>query len=302
MEFNVRNFIDKGKQKYVSKEKSKDIDQARITGQKIKKKYGGKIPESIIKANFKKRQQDAFVKERSRAMELGGMPELGPTNRGGKIKALSRFPWNVGEIFLKLYTKKEDKVFDPFAGHNSRMEIVHTNNRHYQGYDISHEFMNFNKIIKKQLLLQQRFDSYNCDIILIEKDSTKIEIEPNSFDFSITSPPYWDLEYYGDEIGQLSNSRTYKQFIDSLRKIVEVSYNALKKDSFIVWCINDFRRKKIYYTFHIDIVNIFQEVGFKLWDIVIIDLGNSVRSAYPNQFEKYQILPKRHEYAVIGRK
>ncbi len=192
-------FVDKGKRKYVSKERAKAIDKARITGKAVKKKYGGAIPESIIRATFKKRQKDVFFGKRSlnklldthpsgiygkrtpldmnrsRSKELNSMPELGPTNRGkgGKL-TLSRFPWNIGEIVIKLYTEEYDIILDPFAGHNSRMEIAFTMFRHYVGFDISHKFMEYNRLILNQIKSQQTFKEPPL-VSLFEYDSRHLK-------------------------------------------------------------------------------------------------------------------------------
>lgn len=298
-------FIDKGMERHVTAEKADDIIAARVRGKSVMAKYGGKVPQSIIKADFKKRQKDAHVEARSRAKELGGCPELGPTNRGSGVKALSRFPWNVGEIVIRLFTEEGDWVFDPFAGHNSRMEIAYANQRHYTGYDLSAEFMAYNRQIAEELLSQQMLVGEPSRIELFEGDSSEIvlpESRKGFYDFSLTSPPYYDMEYYGPEEGQLGFKKTYWEFLEGIRKVMEITFEAIKPGGFVAWFINDFRRKKIYHAYHADVARLFEEVGFKLWDIIIIDLGNSVRAAFPNQFEDYKIFPKKHEYGVIVRK
>ena len=324
---------DKGMLKHVSKKKAEDIVQSRIDAQNVKSKYGGIVPESIIKADFSKRQKDVFLGkrsankildsypsgvfgirvgqlDRSRGTEMKSCPELGPTSRGlkrvkGKKMTISRFPWNVGETVIRLYSNEYDWILDPFAGHNSRFQIAFENFRNYVGFDISAEFMQYNRLILDELYKQQTINDKKLpEIKLHEMDSRKINevIEPNSFDFCFTSPPYYDMEYYGPEAEQLSECKSYEDFLKDMYKIIENCYIGLKKGSYIVFFVNDFRRNKKLHLYHMHIAQLFEKVGFTLWDIIVVDLGISIRRCFPNQFEQYKIFPKRHEYGIIGLK
>lgn len=298
-------FKDKGKKKYwyITDEKVKKIEESKNNRQNVLRKYGGKLPESIIKADFTHRQIDPFIKLDGLASIMQSTPELGPSDKGSK-KSISRFPWNVGEIFLKIYTKKDDWVLDPFMGHNSRMQLVYENQRNYHGIDLSKKYMEHNQAVKKILLEQKRLTIEKNEIILTEADSRYVDLKENFYDFCLTSPPYWRQEHYGDEKGQLEFCKTYQAFLDELFPIIQRTYKALKSGSFCVWCINDFRDKqaKIFCIFHYDLITLFQKAGFEIFDIAIIDLGRSIRSCFANQFEKEKYLPKRHEYAIIAKK
>lgn len=322
------SFKDKGQEAYISKNRIKEINENKKKATKIRSKYGGKIPESIIKATFKKLQTDKFMKDQSRSKEISPpavCKSLGPSASWGaqRLKddqsktrkafkgglsprkkqkfTISRYPYNVGEILIKVFSEEGEILFDPFAGHNSRMEIVYNLNRHYVGVDICHEYMEYNKQIKKLLLSQQSLSGKQPKILLIEGDSREIETNMR-FDFSFTSPPYWDLELYGPEKEQLTNFKTYKEFIQELQKVINVSYKLLKSGKYCAWHCNDFRRKGKFYLFHIDIIKCFEMAGFEIHDILIVDLGTSIRAAYPQQFEDIKKFPKRHEYIIIGKK
>lgn len=213
--------------------------------------------------------------------------------------ALSRFPQNIGKILIKLYTKEMDIIYDPFAGHNSRMELCYKLNRHYTGIDICKEFMTANEIIKNRI----KDLIHTSNISLINCSSNKVNLPDNYADFTITSPPYWDIEYYGDELEQLGNSRTYESFISNLSEHIKENYRILKPDTYCAWFINDFRRKGVFYTYHCDIINLFRKVGFIIHDIIIIDLTkHPIGAVFASQIEERKYLPKRHEYCIIGKK
>lgn len=169
-------------------------------------------------------------------------------------------------------------MYDPFAGHNSRMELVFRLNRTYIGVDISRKFMRMNRRVKHMLERERReqlLSSGNC-IYLIEGDSANVsDLEDGMADFSITSPPYWDLEYYGDESAQLGKRKTYKDFLNGLQKHVDECFGILKSGAFCVWCVNDFTKGGKFYPFHSDVISLFRNSGFLIHSVYIIDLGET---------------------------
>jgi DNA modification methylase len=224
----------------------------------------------------------------------------------GKGGGLSRFPQNVGRQLLKLYSEKGDKIFDPFSGHNSRMQLCYQAQRNYVGCDVSHNFMEDNRKIK-EMLLNETKNSFNlvendCTITLIEGDSGRVKYPSNSCDFSITSPPYWDLEYYGDEPEQLGKNKTYQGFLEAITRQIKETYRILKPGSYVCWCINDFVKDGIYYAYHADLIPIFQAVGFKLHVIYITDLTICMGHAFIQTILKTKRFPKRHEYSIVFKK
>jgi DNA modification methylase len=213
--------------------------------------------------------------------------------------ALSVFPQNVGRSIMLLYSEPGDIVVDPFAGHNSRMEFCVKEGRHYVGYDISERFMKLNKERAKVL----RANLPGVEIVLHHADSRHMAKTRDGFgDFTITSPPYYDIEQYGDEAEQLGKMPTYEAFLDDLQLVLASNYRCLKPGAYAAWFVNDFRRDKRFHAYHMDLVDRAKRVGFIFHDILIVDLGGSFREAFLNQIVEQRIIPKRHEYGLIFRK
>lgn len=293
---------------------SKDLESlesSRDRRAEIKSKYGF-IPTSIIEAEKQKHQaNDPYAEKRNYKsvsnVAVGDYAEnifdVSGQSCRGKGGALSGYPQNIGRYLVKMYSNEGDIVLDPFAGHNSRMELVYKLNRNYIGYDISHDFMEANKQIANNLQgggNQSLLFKQSNTITLIERDSREI-LEGNC-DMCFTSPPYYDLEWYGDENGQLGKCKTYNEFIDNITVILRKCYEALKSKAFCCWSINDFRRNGIFYAYHSDIIQSYLKVGFKLHDIVITDLGYPIGAAFASQLEDQKRTAKRHEYTIIGKK
>lgn len=284
-----------------------DLRQSREQREKLIQMLGC-IPESIMTYDGSDKAMDLMAEERSYdscsiatpdQLHLSESFEIsGQSVRAG---ALSRFPQNVGKVMVKFYSNPNDIILDPFAGHNSRMELCIKCGRQYYGTDISKKFMEANfKVLEKI----QRSNSESLfpitlpDVKLHLCDSRHLPWKDETGDFTITSPPYWDIEYYGDEPEQLGKG-TYEQFLEKLRTVAKENFRCLKHGAYCIWAVNDFRKDRKYYNYHGNTIDILESVGFIQQDMLIVDLGMSFRAAFFNQAFLYKQLPKRHEYWIV---
>ena len=270
----------------------------------IMREYQGELPMSLMKAKKVSRKDDP---DASGTYAASSNVDAGSSNlsavfdvSGQSVRsgALSMFPQNIGRAVTLFYSKVGNLVIDPFAGHNSRMTLCVKEGRDYQGYDISERFMAFNQE-QAETLRQQR---PSADIRLHLQDSRHLKhSRSGSGDFTLTSPPYYDLEDYGDEPEQLGKHRTYHEFLDGLFEVACENHRVLKDGAFAVWFVNDFRRNGQFHAYHTDTINLMQKAGFVLWDIMVVDIGYPIRAAFAAQVVDSQILPKRHEYGLVFR-
>ncbi len=217
---------------------------------------------------------------------------------GSLTGALSKFFQGIGRSTVLFYTEPGQVVVDPFAGHNSRMELCVKAGRHYIGCDLTAEFVAFNR--QRADYLRNRYP--RAKIKIHHCDSRKQPIPDEVGDFTITSPPYYDIEQYGDEPEQMSNCPTYEDFMDSMQLVMAENFRTLKPGAYSVWAINDFRRNGTFHYYHIDLAERGERVGFVWHDIIVIDLGRGVRDCFVNQAVQMKIIPKRHEYFVVLKK
>src|SRR5215813_5519791 len=240
-----------------------DLANSRLKRAQILAQFDGELPQSIIRAEREdKAQDDIALNERkyTNTMRTGDHSELaekataataeklgrsfsisGRTCRG-EGAGLSRFPQNVGRKLLRFYgLNRGDTVLDPFAGHNSRMELCWREGLNYKGNDISAYFQAINEKIKAGLLHEARSDffsdHFNATIELTVGDSRHLPWENGMGDFTITSPPYYNLEHYGDEPEQLGlGAASYTDFLDRLFAVMVENFRVLKAGRFCVWC------------------------------------------------------------------
>lgn len=296
-----------------------DLEKSREIRQTIMSKYGF-IPTSVWEIDYSKgkhiiefdeRKQDVIAKQKHESMEydrrLQGAFSMSSKNVRGtdENSGLSTFPPELCRIIVEFYSKEMDLILDPFAGHNSRMQVCYELNRNYIGYDVSQKFMEFNRKVKdiicnggnQGLLLKQ-----NNMIELVEQSSEKLNQENQSIDFIFSSPPYWCVEFYGNEQEQLGLSETYEKFLNRMQIILNECFRVLRKDKYCVMNINDFRMDGELYIYHSDIIRIMKNAGFKIWDIIIIKWQNCIGQCFASQIEDRKITAKGHEYLIVGKK
>jgi hypothetical protein len=220
------------------------------------------------------------------------------SGRGCGSGALSTFFQDVGRSIVLYYSEPGELVWDPFAGHNSRMDLCVKAGRNYFGCDLSTPFHAFN--VKRADELRKLYP--NAEITLHHVDSRKAPLGNKDAAFTITSPPYWDIEYYGDEPEQMSNCQTYTEFIDDMQLVLRRNFKALRPGAYACYFINDFRKKGKMYFYHMDLTRAGEAAGFEAHDIMIVDFGRGFRDVFVNQNIKSRIIPKRHEYMIVFRK
>jgi DNA modification methylase len=216
---------------------------------------------------------------------------------------LTTFPTNIAAFIVKFYSEPNDIVLDPMAGHNSRCEVTYKLGRSYIGYDICHEFMDFNRAVAKNIEGQSLFsNNAKNKITLHEQSSEKMVEKRESVDMIYTSPPYWDIEYYGPEAEQLGYKKTYKEFLAGLGRVFKECYRVLKYDKYCIINVNDFRKNNKFYAFHVDTMHLLECAGFTIHDIWIKKYANAMGQIFASQVYDRKVVAKMHEYAWVCKK
>lgn len=206
----------------------------------------------------------------------------------------SSFNPNVADRVLTYWTEEGDVVFDPFAGRTTRGIVALYMCREYIGCEISKTTYD-----KTKLDLAKTFQ----DFILLNEDGCKYhkEIKNESCDLVFTCPPYWKLEKYESCEHQLSDCKTYGEFMNKINDCLKECHRVLKKDKFSIWVVSDWRQKG-YHCFHKDIIDAHLKNGFELWDIVINILNSPFVSMKAAFNDNYKYTGKTHEYILVFKK
>jgi len=96
-----------------------------------------------------------------------------------------------------------------------------------------------------------------------------------SVDMVFTHPPYWKATRYSDNPRDLSNARTYEDYIEGLSECMREFHRVLKPKGRVVLVIGDYRRKKRLYPIHADVIVEARKIGFDLKAIWIHEVSAS---------------------------
>ncbi len=293
------------------------LDTSREIRQHLISKWG-RIPKSVWKVDWSVKCIELYTKysEQQKINEEKVGKDFALSGTGARHGQLSAFPQDILQFLVQFLTPEKlpnnekgyfgnglPTVLDPTCGHNSRLETVWRNNRNYVGWDCSKNHIIMNHEVCAMLMEENErsLQKRKAQIEIVEGDSREMDYN-EQFDFSITSPPFYDLEDYGQEPEQLGRAKTYNDFIYSLRTIFENVYRALKPNSYIAVETNDFRRKGIFHTYHADMIGILKYCGFEMHDMIICDYGQGFLESFLSDIEANKITSKQHSYFAIAKK
>jgi len=299
-----------GKQKALFGEKSIDIVQfknlkeKRELKEKVKNMFDGDMIRSIItprdidgnkRSNKLERQhqsgnRDAVANTMERADSFGKKT----------LNTLSTFPSTITILYTKLLSKEGDWVYDPFMGHNSRGEDVLATGRKYASYDI-HTFP-----VEFTRKACERFPKEDYELNL--GSSEKIKYQDETFDFSITCPPYADVEQYNKIYGETKHedlsSKELSEFLVLYQKCLSETYRVLKKGSYFVLVIGDVHRNGKFTSLSNLTDQICENIGFTKHDENIYNRKSNIGGDlnYKTFILTCRRFPTIHEYILIYQK
>lgn len=216
---------------------------------------------------------------------------------------------------VRLFTQEGQRVLDPFIGVGSAAVACVLEKRACIGFDIYEQWV---KLAKQRV---RKVEAYSPHPIQIErKDALTAlrEMDADSQDFILTSPPYWGILQktdhkaklersdvglatdYGDSDDDLGNIKSYDEFLDALTVHFIEWIRVLKDRAYAAIILSDFRHESRYYPFHAHIGECLERVGMTLQGMVII-VQDSKR-LYPYGYPTTYVPNICNQFVVIARK
>lgn len=225
------------------------------------------------------------------------------------------FPVALVRRLIRCFTTSEDRlVLDPFAGSGSTLVGATLERKHSIGFEIVPSYV---KLIQERIGNSDLpFEARECPPVIYQVDARHLltKVRPQTVDFCLTSPPYWDIlsqkrtaDYkeirdYGDEQQDLAKIRGYWEFIDELGRVFDQVLKVLKPGKYCVVNVMDLRKKNKFYPFHSDLAGRLKSSGFALDDIIIWDRGQEYSNLRPLGYPSVFRINKVHEYLLIFQK
>ncbi|MXV89058.1 MAG: site-specific DNA-methyltransferase [Acidimicrobiales bacterium] len=145
-------------------------------------------------------------------------------------------------------------------------------------------------------------------------DSRRWQLEPESVELAVTSPPYWTLKKYNDRVGQLGEVEDYDEFLDQLDLVWRSVYRALVPGGRMVVVVGDVnvsRRafgRHLVFPLHASIQERCRLIGFdNLAPIIWYKIANAQYEMGPGGFygkpyEPNGVIKNDIEYILLQRK
>ena len=181
------------------------------------------------------------------------------------------------EVMYRWFCPPGGSVLDPFAGGSTRGVVASHLGLHYTGIELRKEQVEANEAsVDRSVRPAPRWvlgDSMEIDDLLPESET---------FDFVLTSPPYYDLEQYsgttkdgssidGAIFGYSVNS--YAVFLEWYKKIFAKVFHRLRWNRFLALQVGNFRDSDgALRSFVPSSVRLFEELGFTFYNECILVL------------------------------
>ena len=219
---------------------------------------------------------------------------------------------------IKFFTKRNQWVFDPFAGVGGSLLGASLAGRNGVGIELSKKYLNiYSQVCKKEDVKVQPViagDSRDMDKLL-----SRLRLKqtiPRQFDLIISDPPYSNMMSKKRTIGlkrgrdstPFTNSKKdignldREEFLENLKDILKNALRHLKIKKYLVLFIKDMQPKEEHHNMlHADIVLKLSEIenlryrGYKIW-------FDKTQNLYPLGYPHAFVANQFHQFILVFRK
>lgn len=198
---------------------------------------------------------------------------LGADSPEAQIEKQHPAPYSFQDIghLITFFTKKGMSVLDPFGGVGSTAKACELNGRICTSIELSKKWYDLSK--ERLETEVGKGTSKNHKFINGDSCVELLKLKTNSFDFMVTSPPYWgilgkqdqkvkknrvannlDTKYSEDE-KDLGNVKDYNEFLNILvDKVFLHCARIIRTGKYMALVVSDFRDKSDFISFHSDLI------------------------------------------------
>ena len=198
---------------------------------------------------------------------------LGADSPDAQIEKQHPAPYSFQDIghLIRFFTKKGMKVLDPFGGIGSTAKACEIDGRICTSIELSEKY---HKLSIERLEKEVGKGTSSHHTFINGNSCAELpKLKTDSFDFMVTSPPYWGILHkqdqkvkknrmannldtqYSDDKDDLGNVESYEEFLDILvNKIFIQCARIIRPGKYMILVVSDFRDKSDYISFHSDLI------------------------------------------------
>jgi DNA modification methylase len=190
-----------------------------------------------------------------------------PPRRKGVLVHPAKFPETMAQEFIEFFTKRGETVLDPMAGTGSTLVAALRSGRHSCGIELNHRYAEIARkvIVEEKASLGKSAESITSSVVTGDA-SYALDFGLPTFDYVLTSPPYWDMlhakgaetqkkrrsaaeldVFYSDDPNDLGNIHDYEEFLAKLFAIYSGLKPLLREKAYLTIIVKNVKKGgKIY--------------------------------------------------------
>lgn len=242
---------------------------------------------------------------------------LGAASKDAQIEKQHPAPYSYQDVarHIRFFTKEGATVFDPFVGVGSTLKAAALEGRIGIGIELNSRYAALAEERIRSEVPESAF--FKSRQIILCGDSRKLQkqLQTDSVDFVMTSPPYWNIldkidhkanlrevenldTKYSECEDDIANIPDYETFLKELCGIFAETSRLLKKDKYIAIVVSDFRKGDKFYLYHSDLaMRLEATTPFRLKGIKI--LYQRHKSIFPYGYPHSFVPNVHHQYVLI---
>ena len=225
------------------------------------------------------------------------------------------FPIQLAERVIDIFVNGSGKnILDCFAGSGSTLIAGLRKNMNVYGFDLSEEFKELFQSRVQSDYPECKSSQLDSNYYVDDAHNILKNIEPDSIDLCLTSPPYWDIlnarrsadlkwgRNYSDNSRDIGNIASYEEFMSGLQSIMRKVHTTMKPGGYCVMVVMDIRKGGKFYPFHSDVTSVMRASGYSFEDMIIWDRQKEYNNCKPLGYPYKFIVNKVHEFILVFRK
>ncbi len=190
-----------------------------------------------------------------------------PPRKKGVLTHPAKFPETMAQEFIEFFTKKGQTVLDPMAGTGSTLVAALRAGRNSYGIELNPKYARIAEQIigEERVVLGAAVEGLTSEVL--NADASRAgDLQLPTFDYVLTSPPYWDMLHargaetqkkrrgasdldvvYSDDPDDLGNVHDYEAFLEKLISIYKGLKPLLREKAYLTIIVKNVKKGgKIY--------------------------------------------------------